>query len=185
MQTGGFTLIELLVVVLIIGILASIAIPQYQKAVEKSRAMEAVQLLKTVEQSVEAYHLANGSWPNTFDELAIDIPWTGREIGYCPDVISDVRSNGKWSLQLHQESSGFHSIIATRLDGKYKGAAFMVRKELPPDINPEEVLNTLSCVEFLKGNAVFSAPAGSFCIQLMKGTEVISDSWNRIYSLPF
>ena len=58
----GFTLIELLVVVLIIGILASVAVPQYTKAVEKSRAAGVIQKVKSLQNAVDMYLLAN-DWP--------------------------------------------------------------------------------------------------------------------------
>ena len=70
----GFTLIELLVVVLIIGILAAVAVPQYQKAVLKSRMVDAIGMLRTIQKAQEVYYLNHGNYTTDLDDLDIEIP---------------------------------------------------------------------------------------------------------------
>ncbi len=69
----AFTLIELLIVVLIIGILASVALPQYQKAVEKSRAAEAMTVLNAIYKAEMVNQLEKGSFTDDLTSLSIGV----------------------------------------------------------------------------------------------------------------
>ena len=71
---GGFTLIELLVVVLIIGILASVALPQYERAVLKSRYGAMIPLIKSLAEAQESYFLANGQYATDLSDLDVELP---------------------------------------------------------------------------------------------------------------
>ncbi len=71
---NGFTLIELLVVVLIIGILAAIALPQYQKAVMRTRYTTLKSLVRSIANAEEVYYLANDKYSVDFEELDVQMP---------------------------------------------------------------------------------------------------------------
>ena len=177
-NTKAFTLIELLVVVLIIGILAAVALPQYQKAVEKSRATQAITLLKSAYNAAKAYQLASGEWPESFDELALEIPWTGTTNGIAIGHYKQGKSNRDWSIQIRNsraELGGTKGLIVTRISGPYAGSAFAIYA-VPeyPQYNADELI----CIEMFVGsqNYTFGKTTGAYCQKIMKGTRLHTSS---------
>ena len=168
-KNTGFTLIELLVVVLIIGILSAIALPQYEKAVEKAKAAQAFSIIRTFAAAQESYHLANGTYAQTFDELEVDMPWTGN-VRWIAGSSPQARSNSDWSLQLFYEGNG-QGIAVGRISGPYAGAGFIYLLE---NVNYDYPTHKILCHEnhYETNNSItFSKPNGSYCQKIFSTQE--------------
>ena len=132
---GGFTLIELLVVVLIIGILAAIALPQYEKAVAKSRFTEMILVTKSIEEAEKLYFMENGTYTSDFNSLVIQLPAGGTlnssRMSYADGAYYEINGpDGGWRIEgagrnigaVYQrllQVSAFNQCIATNEIGEY------------------------------------------------------------------
>ena len=115
----GFTLIELLVVVLIIGILAAMAMPQYFKAMERSRMTEAVTLLANIAQAQQRKYMQINAYAKNYSGL--DVAPKGATAGnYCTKgTLKDGKcdkGNG-FLVSLEQTNTGLNdgNAVATRV----------------------------------------------------------------------
>lgn len=177
----GFTLIELLVVVLIIAVLAAIALPQFQKAVVKSRNSELKQLAKSIGEAEHMYFLEHGIYAADFEDLDMDLPLSS------PGSESNGLS-GRWALATRGTDSirrgkNFEvvlnttnlssslSVIALWTSGPYKCAGF----------SWSAGRNRLVCTK--ARNGTYTNTRGAFCEELeyttTRGTN--TGSWQKYY----
>ena len=121
-RLGGFTLIELLVVVLIIGILAAMALPQYFKAVERSRMTDAITIMDSVAKAQRRKLMQTNRYADRFEGLDVAPKGaTGRMYFTKGDPVTGAGGNGfRMTLPIN---GGFRSgtMNAVRMvDGNYR-----------------------------------------------------------------
>ena len=177
----GFTLIELLVVVLIIGILSSVALPQYQKAVQKSRNAQLKTLVRAVADAQKVHYMATGSLASDFGSLDVDLPLsvpavsagTGNTCRLITEGPDSIREGKDFHVVLNNsQNRGIGSVSAVWTTGKYKCTGFMIRL-LRGD-------GRVRCME-----ATFSSvQEGAFCKKIENGKAFETTNLWRMYPIP-
>ncbi|MCX5715948.1 MAG: prepilin-type N-terminal cleavage/methylation domain-containing protein [Candidatus Omnitrophica bacterium] len=104
---NGFTLIELLIVIIIIGVLAALAIPQYTNFVEKARAAEALSMISALKTGEAAYKLesTSGKYSSTLSDLSVSNVY-----GNTTDALA---AGQYWAYGVAAQT-GTYTITATR-----------------------------------------------------------------------
>lgn len=73
-KRSGFTLLELIIVIVVIGVLASIALPRYIRIAEKGRAAEAKNFLSTIRSAQIRYAAQHSIYASTTNNLDVNLP---------------------------------------------------------------------------------------------------------------
>lgn len=155
----GFTLLEMLVVVLIIGILAAVALPQYQIAVEKGRAAEVIMNIATIKREIQTYVTAK------------DLP---KDYINYKDFATVELSGGKWDDTTYRTKFFAYNAYITREGGSM---------EIPRINETEDYMYDLYCTQF--GDEYYNddtpMPDGWYCSCVTERTDFGRKMCKRIY----
>ncbi len=123
-EIKGFTLIELLVVILIIGVLATVAIPLYQTTVDKSKYSSMMVPAKSLATAQEGYFTTNGHYSS--DLAKLDVDFAKNLSGYSSEVVTGVTAqisdNADWEyVKMSKEGMNNNYIIYLKESGNFPG----------------------------------------------------------------
>ena len=150
----GFTLIELLVVVLIIGVLSAVALPQYQTAVERARATEALTMVSAISESAQRYHSQHEQWPstdNSFNQLDIDVPmidsstYGGKHFTVIGSVCEGEVTTNTYCVQANRRRNNHYYNILAITTANANGTYSVVRSCNPQE-NDSEALSYCNAI---------------------------------------
>ena len=120
---GGFTLIELLIVMTIVGILASIVVPNYQRNLIKAREAVLMEDLYQMRRAIDAYFADHIRYPESLDDLVAskylrDIPRdpftqatdTWQEVPPTPSIDGELAEGGLGEVRSGSDLVGLNGI---------------------------------------------------------------------------
>ena len=119
----GFTLIELLIIMIIVGVLTAIALPKYQRALERGRALEGLHNVRAAADYINAKYLAYAVNGQGYSAAVTDYENVGksdliRSRFFNSPVVSSSSANGAVVTIQRKEDTGWsYSLVATSVDG--------------------------------------------------------------------
>lgn len=159
----GFTLLELLVVVLIIGVLAAVALPQYRRAVAKAEAVQLYEAVASMAETVQSYYMVNNQWPTTLGDLDLkhELPIASGSVCASNNVSGSVMRDEKYEFLIYSDTS-FSQVSARFASGPYKCTGFSMFFEYP---SYRALENKFVCYEKPEGSSTRGTKnkKGDFC----------------------
>ena len=151
----GFTLLEILVVVLIIGVFAAVAVPQYKRAVLKSRFHTVMPVAKAVADAQEVYYLTNNQYALSKDDL--DVPHIDSESTEVKLSTAAEEDNYVYVAAKHKDLPNARYITYQQHSPKFAGNIHCEAKAAADEENEEVWL----CRDALQGQEVAGSVQGT------------------------
>jgi prepilin-type N-terminal cleavage/methylation domain-containing protein len=130
---AGFSLVELTIVVVILGILATFAVPRFMSSVERTKASEAFSYLAQIESAQARHNAEHGIYANDVDDLDISLD-SPEFFDVSNPSSSDWETKWEMTLTRNGASSGYGRYTVVFNQNGYKTSASTIPSDLAPNL---------------------------------------------------